>query len=131
MSTLPNRHLIDDSSRICRAHSPALVGSPKDYALLSKDCRCLATIFFISLSVTPPRQLSFCDDKPLSRPSVECHALFASPVVALVDPGNRRVVRVGSWDLNPRVVRAADRVRDATGLRIYILGFRLARTLNP
>jgi formylglycine-generating enzyme required for sulfatase activity len=40
-----------------------------------------------------------------------------------------RVLRGGSWYDNPRNVRSADRVRDDSGDRDNILGFRLARTL--
>jgi formylglycine-generating enzyme required for sulfatase activity len=42
-----------------------------------------------------------------------------------------RVVRGGSWSSNPRDLRAADRYWYTTVNRFRILGFRLARTLNP
>jgi formylglycine-generating enzyme required for sulfatase activity len=42
-----------------------------------------------------------------------------------------RVVRGGSWDSYPRSLRAAVRGRYSTDDRIDVLGFRLARTLNP
>ena len=41
----------------------------------------------------------------------------------------RRVLRGGSWDLNPPFVRAAFRVRGGPDDRYSYLGFRLARTL--
>jgi formylglycine-generating enzyme required for sulfatase activity len=44
---------------------------------------------------------------------------------------SRRVLRGGSWDLNPRSLRAADRSRGYPGIRSISIGFRLARTLNP
>ena len=44
---------------------------------------------------------------------------------------SRRVVRGGSWFSNPQVLRAAYRLRSTTVNRCSILGFRLARTLNP
>ncbi len=40
-----------------------------------------------------------------------------------------RVVRGGSWDDEPRDVRAANRGGNATGLRLSSNGFRIARTL--
>ena len=43
---------------------------------------------------------------------------------------SRRVLRGGSWGLNPRGVRSAYRVRFATGYRSGDLGFRVARTLD-
>ncbi|MBU2580877.1 MAG: SUMF1/EgtB/PvdO family nonheme iron enzyme [Alphaproteobacteria bacterium] len=43
----------------------------------------------------------------------------------------RRVVRGGSWFLNPGVLRSAGRGRNGTGFRDYFLGFRLGRTLTP
>jgi formylglycine-generating enzyme required for sulfatase activity len=43
----------------------------------------------------------------------------------------RRVVRGGSWDNIPQSLRAANRYGDAPDVRYDILGFRLARTLNP
>jgi formylglycine-generating enzyme required for sulfatase activity len=44
---------------------------------------------------------------------------------------SRRVLRGGSWLLNPRFLRAANRDWLTTGNRDGSLGFRLARTLNP
>ena len=44
---------------------------------------------------------------------------------------SRRVLRGGSWLDFPRDLRAADRSRNATGLRKPLIGFRLARTLTP
>jgi formylglycine-generating enzyme required for sulfatase activity len=40
-----------------------------------------------------------------------------------------RVVRGGSWFNGPWVMRAAYRVRGEAGVRDYILGFRVSRTL--
>ncbi len=42
---------------------------------------------------------------------------------------SRRVVRGGSWDVDPRYLRAACRIRDDTDSRDVDLGFRVARTL--
>ena len=42
-----------------------------------------------------------------------------------------RVVRGGSWDYDPRNLRAASRNRLTTGFRIVSSGFRVARTLTP
>ena len=42
-----------------------------------------------------------------------------------------RVLRGGSYHGEPSSLRAADRLRDATGLRNFIIGFRVARTLVP
>jgi formylglycine-generating enzyme required for sulfatase activity len=44
---------------------------------------------------------------------------------------NRRVVRGGSWDYFPPVLRSASRSGLATGNRYYNLGFRVGRTLTP
>ena len=45
---------------------------------------------------------------------------------------SRRVLRGGSWNLDPRDLRSADRDRFATGVRsIGVGGFRVARTLTP
>jgi formylglycine-generating enzyme required for sulfatase activity len=44
---------------------------------------------------------------------------------------SRRVLRGGSWDNNPQLLRAAIRFRYSTGYRINYIGFRLARTLHP
>jgi formylglycine-generating enzyme required for sulfatase activity len=44
---------------------------------------------------------------------------------------SRRVLRGGSWSLNPGFLRAADRSRDAAESRYGIFGFRLGRTLSP
>ena len=43
----------------------------------------------------------------------------------------RRVLRGGSWFIDPRNLRAAYRNRLPSGLRINISGFRVARTLTP
>ena len=43
----------------------------------------------------------------------------------------RRVLRGGSWDSRPSVLRAADRYRYTTGGRDVFVGFRVARTLAP
>jgi len=52
---------------------------------------------------------------------------------AWVDGGDssRRVVRGGSWGDYPQDLRSAYRLRSSTDNRNDILGFRLARTLNP
>ena len=43
-----------------------------------------------------------------------------------------RVLRGGSWDSGPRILRSAIRVRGDTRVRSsYIFGFRVARTLKP
>ena len=42
----------------------------------------------------------------------------------------KRVVRGGSWLDFPRYIRSANRFRNDTGLRNYIDGFRVARTLD-
>jgi formylglycine-generating enzyme required for sulfatase activity len=42
-----------------------------------------------------------------------------------------RVVRGGSWNVYPALLRAAIRLRFASGLRVRDLGFRVARTLLP
>jgi formylglycine-generating enzyme required for sulfatase activity len=43
--------------------------------------------------------------------------------------GERRVVRGGSWLLNPIYLRSANRFNDLPELRHYIIGFRCARGL--
>ncbi len=43
----------------------------------------------------------------------------------------RRVLRGGSWDNNPGLLRSADRLRNNTGNRFNNVGFRVARTLTP
>ena len=42
----------------------------------------------------------------------------------------RRVVRGGSWDSLPRDLRSANRYRSDAGLRVTLIGFRVARTLD-
>jgi formylglycine-generating enzyme required for sulfatase activity len=42
-----------------------------------------------------------------------------------------RVLRGGSWYVNPRNLRSADRGRNATDFRSTNLGFRVGRTLSP
>ena len=44
---------------------------------------------------------------------------------------NKRVLRGGSWFNSPSDIRAAFRIRVATGGRDYSSGFRVARTLTP
>ena len=44
---------------------------------------------------------------------------------------SRRVLRGGSWFINPGFLRSADRVRDTSGGRSDLIGFRVARTLTP
>ncbi len=44
---------------------------------------------------------------------------------------SQRVVRGGSWFDSPRNLRAAVRNWNTTGNGIYVLGFRIARTLTP
>ena len=41
------------------------------------------------------------------------------------------VVRSGSWNGSPGILRSATRGGDSTGLRLIVLGFRVARTLSP
>ena len=43
----------------------------------------------------------------------------------------RRVLRGGSWHVNPRNLRSADRGRYWSGNRVSLIGFRVARTLTP
>ena len=43
----------------------------------------------------------------------------------------RRVLRGGSWIDRPRNLRAANRSRFNTGVRYFIDGFRIARTITP
>ena len=43
---------------------------------------------------------------------------------------SRRVLRGGSWTINPNNLRSANRSRDLSGYRVYFYGFRLARTLD-
>ena len=43
----------------------------------------------------------------------------------------RRVLRGGSWHVNPRHLRSADRARSYTSNRYIYAGFRVARTLTP
>jgi formylglycine-generating enzyme required for sulfatase activity len=42
-----------------------------------------------------------------------------------------RMIRGGTWNGNPRLLRSADRIGSAPGNRSAILGFRLGRTLLP
>ena len=42
-----------------------------------------------------------------------------------------RKVRGGSWDLDPRYLRSADRYGSPAGSRLDYLGFRVGRTLTP
>jgi formylglycine-generating enzyme required for sulfatase activity len=44
---------------------------------------------------------------------------------------SRRVIRGGSWSNTSQAQRSASRVGDQPGARYDVLGFRLARTLNP
>ena len=44
---------------------------------------------------------------------------------------SRRVLRGGSWFDAPRDLRSAFRYWDSAGLRVDVVGFRLARTLTP
>ena len=43
----------------------------------------------------------------------------------------RRVLRGGSWYVDPRNLRSADRGRYWSGNRVNLIGFRVARTLTP
>jgi formylglycine-generating enzyme required for sulfatase activity len=43
---------------------------------------------------------------------------------------HKRVLRGGSWNREPRFIRAANRGRSGTGFRNRNYGFRVARTLN-
>ena len=49
----------------------------------------------------------------------------------LGDDCTERVLRGGSWFSYPRNLRAANRYWYATGVRVSIVGFRVARTLTP
>ena len=42
----------------------------------------------------------------------------------------KRVLRGGSWDSVPRVLRSANRFRSTTGFRSGVIGFRVSRTLD-
>ena len=42
-----------------------------------------------------------------------------------------RVLRDGSWNDNPRILRSANRSWNPARLRIYDIGFRVARTITP
>ena len=42
-----------------------------------------------------------------------------------------RVLRGGAWYTDPGYLRAAHRGNDFPGLRLNVVGFRVARTLNP
>jgi formylglycine-generating enzyme required for sulfatase activity len=44
---------------------------------------------------------------------------------------SHRVLRGGSYLIDPRVIRSANRGHNASDYRISIIGFRLARTLSP
>ena len=44
---------------------------------------------------------------------------------------SRRVLRGGSWGVDPRFLRSAYRYWNSSGLRSYYYGFRVARTLTP
>jgi formylglycine-generating enzyme required for sulfatase activity/uncharacterized caspase-like protein len=43
---------------------------------------------------------------------------------------SQHVLRGGSWYHNPRIVRAANRIRNEAADRYYIIGFRVTRTLD-
>ena len=43
---------------------------------------------------------------------------------------DKHVLRGGSWNNNPRIIRSAFRIRYVTGNRNYYYGFRVARTLD-
>jgi formylglycine-generating enzyme required for sulfatase activity len=43
---------------------------------------------------------------------------------------SKRVLRGGSWDSGPRLLRSADRGRYRPGVRLSFIGFRVARTLG-
>jgi formylglycine-generating enzyme required for sulfatase activity len=43
--------------------------------------------------------------------------------------GNYRVLRGGSWDFIPAILRSANRTWSAPDFRNYFIGLRLARTL--
>ena len=43
----------------------------------------------------------------------------------------QRVLRGGSWDVNPRNLRSANRLRNTTSVRLNYFGFRVARTITP
>jgi formylglycine-generating enzyme required for sulfatase activity len=44
---------------------------------------------------------------------------------------SRRVLRGGSWSVDPQYLRSASRDNDFTGIRVSALGFRVGRTLTP
>ena len=44
---------------------------------------------------------------------------------------SRRVLRGGPWYVIPWNLRAANRYRNSSGLRLNLIGFRLARMLTP
>jgi formylglycine-generating enzyme required for sulfatase activity len=43
---------------------------------------------------------------------------------------SRRVLRGGSWDLNPEFLRSANRAGNFPDDQYYFVGFRVARTLR-
>ncbi|MFM6051159.1 MAG: hypothetical protein ACKPA7_05845, partial [Sphaerospermopsis kisseleviana] len=49
--------------------------------------------------------------------------------------GNTKLLRGGSWDINPESCRSASRVYDGAGFGFFYYGFRVvcgaARTLKP
>lgn len=64
----------------------------------------------------------------------DCHGDYANApsdgTAAPETPGCTRVLRGGFWSINPRLMRAAVRLRDVPDFRTIENGFRLARTLS-
>lgn len=65
----------------------------------------------------------------------DCHGDYANAPsdgsAAPVTQGCTRVLRGGAWSINPKLMRAAVRLREVPDFRTIIIGFRVARSLSP